>query len=248
MATVLDDERAETLTYPWKVGLAYCGDPGAAGAWSGTPASLGKGLRGKGAAVVALKAQPPRVVETTTAHILTLARLPRVTGTLMQRARLSRTIALYTGHPMSVLRTRAMRGEMRRALPLDAVVQIQTNYEIAPGIPVATFEDMTVAQAVELPYPDWRALSRREKRRAMDRQRRAYERASVCCFTTMWAANSAVADYGVSPEKINVVGVGRNHAPSSVDQELGHAALSFRGRQLDGEERRCRASSIRKGS
>ena len=220
MTAVLADARADERTYPWNVGLAYCGDAGKAGTWSGTPASLGNALRGHGASVVALKAQAPPLVEAALAHTLTLLRVPRTPGeTLKQRARLSRTISLYTGREMSVLRSRGLRGEVRRAALLDAVVQIQTNYAVPPGPPVATLEDMTVAQALELPYPEWRALSKRERQAALDRQRRAYERASVCCFMTQWAADSAIDDYGIPAEKTVVVGVGRNHTPEPVDRD-----------------------------
>ena len=220
MTAVLEDARAEDRTYPWNIGLAYCGDAGKAGTWSGTPASLGNALRGQGASVVAIKAQASPVVETLLAHTLTLLRVPRTPGeTLKQRARLSRTISLYTGREMSILRSRGLRSEIRRAQPLDAVVQIQTNYAIPDGLPVATLEDMTVAQALELPYPEWRALSKREQVAGLARQRRAYERASVCCFMTQWAADSAVHDYGIPAEKTVVVGVGRNHSPEPVERD-----------------------------
>jgi glycosyltransferase involved in cell wall biosynthesis len=36
---------------------------------------------------------------------------------------------------------------------------------------------------------------------------------------TRWAADSAIDDYGVAPEKTLVVGVGRNHSPAPVDRD-----------------------------
>ncbi len=220
VTAVLADARAEARAYEWSIGLAYCGDAGKAGTWSGTPASLGSALRGHGASVVALRAQAPALVEALVAHTLTLLRVPRTRGgSLKQRARLSRTISLYTGREMSVLRSRGLRGEIERAQPLDAVVQIQTNYAVPAGLPVATLEDMTVAQALDLPYPEWRALSKREQAAALARQRQAYERASVCCFMTQWAASSAIEDYGIPAEKTVVVGVGRNHTPAPVERD-----------------------------
>jgi len=230
VTAVLEDARQSAREYGWNVGLAYCGDASKPGTWSGTPASLGDGMRDHGARVVPLGAQASALVETITAHALTLLRLPRVPGaSLMERARLSRTISLYTGSGMSVLRSRGLRADIRRAGTLDAIVQIQTNYAVPPGVPVATFEDMTVAQAVELPYPDWQALSRPEQAAAMDRQRRAYERASACCFTTQWAANSAISDYGIEPEKTHVVGVGRNHVTRPVDRDWSTPRYLFVG-------------------
>ena len=220
MTAVLEDARPSAHEYAWNIGVAYCGDAGKAGTWSGTPASLGNAIRGHGASVVAVKAQAAPVVETLVAHALTLLRVPRTPGaTLKQRARLSRTISLYTGREMSPLRSRGLRKEIRRAMPLDAIVQIQTNYAVPAGLPIATLEDMTVAQALELPYPEWRALSKREKAAGLARQQRAYERASVCCFMTQWAADSAIEDYGIPREKTVVVGVGRNHSPEPVDRD-----------------------------
>ena len=230
MTAVLADARASTRERALDIGLAYPGDPDKAGTWSGTPASLGSAMRDLGASVTALKAQPPRAVESATAHLLTLLRLHRTPGeSLIQRARLSRTISLYTSREMSVLRSRALRGELRRAMPLDAVVQIQTNYAIPAGVTVATFEDMTVAQALELPYPEWRSLSPREQAAGLERQRRAYERAVACCFSTQWAADSAINNYGVPREKTYVVGVGRNHTPQPVDRSWSTPRFLFVG-------------------
>ena len=220
MTAVLPDARAEKRTYPWNIGLAYCGDASKAGTWSGTPASLGNALRGRGASVVALKAQAAPAVETLLAHTLTLLRVPRTPGdTLIERARLSRRIALYTGQRMSPFRSHGLRGEIARALPLDAVVQIQTNYSVPHGLPIVTYEDMTVAQAVDLPYAEWQALTKRERRAGIERQKRAYEQAVACCFATQWAADSAAADYGVPREKTHVIGVGRNHSPRPVPRD-----------------------------
>ena len=80
------------------------------------------------------------------------------------------------------------------------------------GLRIATFEDMTVEQA-SLPYAEWQALSGREQAAAIKRQARAYSQAVACCFTTHWAADSAVDDYGVPRNKVHGRGVGRNHSP-----------------------------------
>jgi hypothetical protein len=214
VALPLSTEREDAHTPAPRIGVAYPGDPEAAGTWSGTPASLGNALRGHGATVEPLRGEPPRALEWFAVHALTLLRIPRTKLTpLRKRARVSRTISLYTGRELASLRTRALRGRVKRAGRLDAVVQIGTSYALPDGLRVATYEDMTVAQALALPYPEWQCLSKREQAAALDRQRRAYEQATVCCFTTQWAADSAIDDYGVPPEKTNVVGVGRNHSP-----------------------------------
>ena len=97
------------------------------------------------------------------------------------------------------------------------------------GLRIATFEDMTVAQALSLPYPEWQCLSKRERAAALERQARSYSQAAVCCFTTQWAADSAINDYGVPAEKTHVVGVGRNHSPRPAARDWGAPRFLFVG-------------------
>lgn len=215
---------------PLRIGVAYPGDPAQAGTWSGTPASLGAALRELDVTVQPLRAEPHRVVEMVVAHALTLLRLPKAPGgSLRERARTSRTIALYTGREMSALRTRALSRHVRQAMPLDAVIQIGTAYAVPKHMRIVTFEDMTVRQALALPYPEWTGLSPREQAAAVERGRSAYAQATACCFTTQWAADSAVNDYGVPKEKTHVVGVGRNHSPRPVDRDWGTPRFIFVG-------------------
>jgi len=213
------------------VGVAYPGDPDAAGTWSGTPASLSNAMRGHGVTVKPLRAQVSRLAETAAANVLAALRLHRTPmPSLPERARVSRTIALYTGREMAALRTRALRSSVRRAGQLDAVVQIGTGYGLPPGLRIATYEDMTVSQALTLPiYPEWRLLSEREKQAGIARAAASYANAEVLCFATHWAANSAIRDFGVAAEKTHVVGVGRNHAPRPRPREWSTPRFLFVG-------------------
>jgi glycogen synthase len=69
----------------------------------------------------------------------------------------------------------------------------------------------------------------RERDAAIARQAQAYARAFACCFTTSWAAESAVSDYGVPREKVHVVGIGRNHAPRPVPRDWSTPRFLFVG-------------------
>jgi hypothetical protein len=123
-----------TPTRPLRIGLAYPGDPEAAQEWSGIPLGLANAFRGRGVDVTALPAQPPRAAVRVVANLLPLVRLHRFPGaTLRERARVSRTVALHTGPEMGLLRTRALRPRLSRALPLDAVVQVWTSYRLRPS-------------------------------------------------------------------------------------------------------------------
>ena len=118
-----------------------------------------------------------------------------------------------------------------RAVPaageLVGLIQIGTGYSLPGGHPVATYEDMTVRwSSLDLGYPEWRALTKRQIANRLNSQRRAYEAADVCCFTTWWAAQSAIDDCAVPVEKVRVVGVGRETTPSM--RRLSGIA-SFRG-------------------
>jgi len=197
-----------------RLGIAFAGDPDRPDAWSGIPASLATAMRELGSTVEPLNAGPSRPVESAAAHALALLRLHRTPGTTYrERARVSRTIARHTGPQLSRLRTRAVRRRVQKVAPLDAVVQLGTEFGLPAGLRIATYEDMTVAQAVTLPYPEWQHLSRREQAARVEMQAAAYAQSVACCFTTQWAADSAINDYGMAPGKVHVVGVGRNHSP-----------------------------------
>jgi glycosyltransferase involved in cell wall biosynthesis len=130
---------------------------------------------------------------------------------------------------MSRLRSRGLRRCVRESLPLDGVVQVGTGYAVPAGTAVATYEDMTVHQALTLPYPEWQALSSAERAAAVERQARAYAQARTCCFATRWAAQSAVRDYGVPEDRARVIGIGRNHSPRPLPRDWDSPRFLFVG-------------------
>lgn len=194
----------------------HAGNVRARSTWFGVPVGLILGLKEIGAEAVSLSAGLPSVPELLVTNVLAAMRLHRTAApSLLERIRLSRTIAMYTGRQMATIRTRVLRGKVRRAKPLDGLVQLGTGFSTPLGIRFVTFEDMTAAQAAAFPYPEWKQLSRAEMEARLTAQRKAYEHAVACCFATSWAAASAVRDYGVEPGKARIVGMGRNHSPPS---------------------------------
>jgi len=103
------------------------------------------------------------------------------------------------------------------AAELDGIVQIGTGVTIRTRVPVATYEDMTVAQNREHPYEQYALLSESAMQARIARQAAAYRNAVACCAATDWAARSIVDDYGIQPDKVHVVGIGA-HPPVSVDE------------------------------
>lgn len=199
------------------VAILFPGDPTARSTWSGTPLGVLTGFTENGIDACPVAATPPELLHFLALNTVAIAHLHRsLRRGVKETLRLSRRLARNTP-AMSDLYTRAATRALSRHSGLTAVVQIGTGYGVDTPLPLVTYEDMTVAQALECGYPEWKRLSKRSLRRRIDFQRRAYEKASACCATTFWAADSIVRDYGVSPDKVHVVGVGRNHSVDPPD-------------------------------
>jgi glycosyltransferase involved in cell wall biosynthesis len=217
------------------LGLLFPGEPRDPRTWSGTPAGLARGLAEAGVDVRTVRTEPSRALDAAARYGVAVLRLHRTARRgLRPTLQLSRAVARASPELGSV-HTWAARRSLRRAGPLDGLVQIGTGYTLPAGPPIATFEDITVKQAVALGYPEWRILSARAVRVRTERQRAAYARAAVCCVATSWAGDSLVGDYGVPREKVHVVGVGRNHSPRPVPRDWTSPRFLFVGRDWEGK-------------
>ena len=95
-----------------------------------------------------------------------------------------------------------------RTLPPENLLLAFYSSEVEPprrGL-YATFEDMTVRQAIDHGAYGYGELARRQAEAACERQKRWYQGALVCFAQSQWAADSIVNDFGVSPESVLVVG------------------------------------------
>jgi glycosyltransferase involved in cell wall biosynthesis len=218
-----------------RVGVVFPGDPGKKNTWSGTPAGLSGGFELAGVSTVPINAEPLPLVDFISKNVLAVLSLPKARrSTLKETIRFSRDIA--RARPLiGVVQAITAGRAVRNAQPLDGLVQIGTGYSLDSGLPIVTFEDLTVLQAVELGYPEWQALSSRAVQARVDRQKRAYEHATACCLTTHWAADSVVRDYGVPPEKVHVVGVGRNHDTLVAERDWSSPRFLFVGSNWKGK-------------
>jgi glycosyltransferase involved in cell wall biosynthesis len=131
---------------------------------------------------------------------------------------------------MPVVRTWAARRGLARLAPVDGIVQYGVGFDLPTGSRFVTVEDATVKQVIEdYPWP-WignPSAALREKLHTQARSR--YGRATACTFMSHWAARSAIEDYGVNPEKVHVVGAGRNHEPPYRDRDWSVPRLLFVG-------------------
>jgi glycosyltransferase involved in cell wall biosynthesis len=218
------------------IGLLFPGEARHPATWSGTPAGLAAGLERNVVTVLPLRAEAPAPVARAATGAVALLRLHRTLRPPLANARaLSRAVARASPE-LGTVQTWSARASLRRSPSLDGIVQIGAGYEPRPaGLPLVTYEDITIPQALELGYPEWRALSSRAVAARVDRQRRVYEHAVAVCMTTSWAAASVVRDYGVAPEQVHAVGVGLNHRAEPVERDWSAPRFLFVGRDWEGK-------------
>jgi glycosyltransferase involved in cell wall biosynthesis len=76
-------------------------------------------------------------------------------------------------------------------------------------LPVVMWTDCTFANLLDY-YPKFSNLSARSVRNGHDAERRALNRCNRILFASQWAADSAINDYGISPDKIRIIPFGSN--------------------------------------
>jgi glycosyltransferase involved in cell wall biosynthesis len=215
---------------PPRVGVSWVGDPRQPREWSGTPAGLIRGLEDAGAQVIPINVDPPPVLRYGALTLFAIPYLRRVRplGRAQAVARLGGAMArLRTG----LAALRAPRGET-----LDGVIQLGTGYVLPPSLRTVTFEDITVPLIARGGgRPLWQLLPPRVVRRRIAIQAAAYERSHACCVTSPWVADALIAEYGVSPDRVHVVGVGRNHEVAPGDRDWSCPRFLFVGLDWEGK-------------
>jgi glycosyltransferase involved in cell wall biosynthesis len=201
-----------------RIGVAFPGDPTDRSTWSGTPSGVMRGLSEAGVEPVPIQAEPSKVLRGTTLNALTAAYLRP--GRDVKAAVLRARAAAWASPALAAIQSWAAPRRLRQAGPLDGIVQIGTGYTLKTDVPLVTFEDMTIAQtrAAGQAYAGWSDISERAFAARVARQRAAYGQAVACCLTSQWAADSVIDDYGIAPDKVHVVGVGRNHSAPDVGE------------------------------
>jgi len=216
-----------------RIGVVFPGDPSQKGTWSGIPHGLSEGLVANGAEAVPIGIEPPAPLLAAATHAIAAAYLRpgRDLRSAIQQAR----SAARASASMARLNTWAAPGALRAAGRLDGIVQLGTGYTLRSEAPIVTYEDMTIPQTKTHPYSGWGLLTHRSFAARMARQRDAYERARACCLTSPWAAASVIDDYGISAQKVHVVGIGCNHMAPQVQRDWREPRFLFVG--LDWERK-----------
>lgn len=77
------------------------------------------------------------------------------------------------------------------------------------SLPVVLWTDCTFANLLNY-YPAFSNLSARSIRNGHDAELRTLSRCDLLLFSSQWAADSAISDYGINPDKIRIVPLGSN--------------------------------------
>lgn len=193
-----------------RIALVQQGDPTDPATWSGVPARLGHGIEAAGCEVAPVRATF------------------RGAGRILQLTRMS--WADQSANGLFALASGAVADRaLRNGGGLDGVVMIGTGYELRTELPVVTYEDLTVAQALRRDEPPYNEVGGRAGRRWRKRQGRIYRRSRGCAVTSAFAARSIVEDYGIPPRKVHVVGVGRNIDAGRVERDWSVPRFLFVG-------------------
>ncbi|HET8863039.1 MAG TPA: glycosyltransferase family 4 protein [Solirubrobacterales bacterium] len=193
-----------------RIALVQQGDPTDPATWSGVPARLSRGIEEAGCEVV-----PVRATFRGAGRILQVTRMSWADQSA------NRLFALASGAVAD--RTLGRSGE------LDGVVMIGTGYSLRTKLPVVTYEDLTVAQALRRDEPPYNEVGSAAGRHWRARQGRIYERSRACAVTSAFAGRSVVEDYGIPAEKVRVVGVGRNVDAGRVERDWSVPRFLFVG-------------------
>lgn len=192
------------------IGVSFPGDPSDPASWSGTPLGVMEGLRACGVEPVPINVQPERTVVREV--FVTMAALGHIRFDTSPRAMISRARhSAMLSASFGRLQTQRGRSVLRKSPNLAGIVQIGSSYQFNTDLPIVTFEDMTVRQAYAEGFPALMELRPRAIERRVEAQRGVYDRAVACAVMTPWAARSVIEDYGITPSKVHVTGVGNNH-------------------------------------
>ncbi|HSK49756.1 MAG TPA: glycosyltransferase, partial [Solirubrobacterales bacterium] len=194
---------------PRRIAIVGQLDPADPRAWSGTPSGLLKGLGQAGAEAVAIDARPP--------------------GFGPAARALRRSWTWEATNPAFAAACGAWANRRIAASGAEAAIAIGSGFALDGRVPFTTFEDETIAQAERQPATPLANVPERGLRRWRQRQRLTYERARACCVASTWTGDSLREDYGVDPDKIHVVGCGRNLEQEAPEREWSPPRFLFAG-------------------
>jgi glycosyltransferase involved in cell wall biosynthesis len=138
--------------------------------------------------------------------------------------RLMPRYAFHDDHNFIAARARGRIYTARvRKTPVDWIFAPYASTDIPfveTATPIVYYSDATFRALIDY-YPDFANLSTHTKRAGDRLEAMTIERASVCMFSSSWAAASAINDYGADPQRVVVNELGANvDAPPSSELQI----------------------------
>ena len=194
------------------IGVADPGDPEDVAVGSGWTASLLRAMDGVvGEAVPLSVAVPGRMGRAAYLASLAVRMRPGDIRNIRRGIQRGHNAALI-GRPTIFARSLVARRRLASIGPLDGILQRGSEMRLPRSARVVTYEDSTVRQAVRAyPWPHLRGLTERDLGRYAARQSAIYRSVVACCAATHWVRDSIVQDYGITRDRVHVVGLGANH-------------------------------------
>ena len=193
------------------VAVVAVGDPESPRTWSGTTTGVLASLRELGVRAQAVDLSLPAPLE----------RFLLVGASAATRNRYDAEAAALTAWARGKLARSRLDGDS-----LAGVIQIGTTFALPKDVRYVTLEDMTVRQAGVV-HPVFSRMSQVGIERWERRRRAIYDRAQMCAATSHWVASSLVGEYGLSSERVAVVGLGANHLVQAVPSRRDWSSPRF---------------------
>jgi glycosyltransferase involved in cell wall biosynthesis len=135
--------------------------------------------------------------------------------------RLMPRYAFHDDHNFMAARARGrIYTERIRATPVDWIFAPYASTDVPfvdTDTPIVYYSDATFRALIDY-YPDFANLSAHTKRAGDRLEALTIDKASVCMFSSTWAAASAIEHYGADPQRVVVNELGANiEAPQSSD-------------------------------
>ena len=224
-----------------RVAWAMSGEIDDPATYSGLPTAICRGFDECGLPVTAVSAQLPGGVRRLVDNLATvgfidgseaLRRL--VSGRSPRLVFRDNKPKLLPSREMTALRSATVARRLRAIGPVDGVIQFGCEYSLPAGKRYVTLDDATIqALRTSWPYEWMQMVPERSLNRMIARQQRIFRQAHACCVLTHWAARSAIEDYGVSAQKIIVVGCGSNRDVRAVERDHAVPRFLFVGRNFE---------------
>jgi hypothetical protein len=232
------------------VSLACVGDPEDTLDWSGITHLVHAELLGLGHDPVWIDARPSGRLLTPARRAITAAHLALAWSQRQEiidvRANAHRLTEVGAWNARLTGATAAAR---RRSLRAPAeVIQLRGDFVPARDTRTVIFEDITVAQVAE--HRSW-TLSQPAPpglvQRRVAHQARAHRRAYASGMTSLWVADSVCRDYGVSRDKVHIVGLGAQALADNPDRCWDRPVSSGSAWTGAAKRRRC-GESVPRGA